>query len=343
MRKIPWYDKFLFFLNSVFATALLFSYLLPYIPPDHFALLSVLSLTVPLLIIINFIFFVYWLVKLRKQMILSLVVLILGYNHITSIYEFTSPSDEKIDPEEEISVMSYNVRQFNQFKWDKDTDIPKEINAFLKKEDPHILGIQEYYKGELAVAESFSHKYIELKTKNSEFGLAIFSKYPIINSGSINFPTAGNNNAIFADIVIQKDTLRVINVHLQSFEVKPKMDRIEQEHSKRVFLGMGQTFVQQQDQMELVLEVVKNSPHKVIVFGDFNNTAYSYIYREFLSEGFKDAFKQRGNGTGKTFNFDYFPLRIDYIFVDENISVTGFETEEVKFSDHFPIKAKIKL
>lgn len=276
-------------------------------------------------------------------MTLSLVVLILGFNHITSIYEFTASPDEPVDPEQEITVLSYNVKQFNQFGWDKETDIPKEINGFLKEEDPDILGIQEYYKGELAVAESFPHKYIDLKTENADFGLAILSKYPIVHSGSINFPTATNNNGIFADVVVREDTMRIINVHLQSFEVKPKMDKIEQEHSKRVFLGMGQTFVRQQAQMELVKEVVLDSPHKVIVLGDFNNTAYSYIYRKFLSAGLKDAFKEQGNGTGRTFDFKYFPLRIDYIFVDESIELTGFETMEVKFSDHFPIKAAIKL
>lgn len=339
---MPWYDKLLFFLNSVFATALLFSYLLPYIPPKQFALLSVLSLGVPLLIIINFSFLLYWLIKLRKQVILSLVVLLLGFNHITSIYEFTSPPDEQIDPDEEISLLSYNVKQFNRFEWDKENDIPKEISEFFKEEDPDILGMQEYYNGELTVAETFPHKYIKIKNQNAEFGLAILSKYPIINKGSVDFPDATNNNAIFADVVVNSDTLRVINVHLQSFEVKPKLDKIEQEHSKQVFLGMGQTFVRQQHQMELVKEVVENSPYEVVVLGDFNNTAYSYIYRELLSAGLKDAFKRKGNGTGKTFNFDYFPLRIDYILVEETLEVTGFETMEVKFSDHFPIKATIK-
>lgn len=342
MRKLPWYDRILFIINSLFATALLFSYLLPYIPPKSFALLSVLSLTVPFLIIINLIFFFYWLLKLKREMLLSLLILFLGFNHLTSLYEFNSTDPER-NPDEDIFILSYNAKQFNQFGWDKEENIPQKISAYLRKEDPDILGIQEYFKGELEVAESFPYKYINLKTKSAEFGLAILSKYPIINSGSLDFPTASNNNAVFSDIVVKEDTLRVINVHLQSYSVKPDMEKIETEQSKKVFLGMGKTFVRQQEQMQMVKEIIKGSPYKVILMGDFNNTAYSYVYREFLAEGLNDAFKEAGNGFAKTFDFDFFPLRIDYILVDKKIKITNFETDKIFYSDHFPIKAHIRL
>ena len=50
MKGLSWFNKFLFFLNSIFAGALLFAYLLPFIPPKTFALLSVFSLAVPFFI-----------------------------------------------------------------------------------------------------------------------------------------------------------------------------------------------------------------------------------------------------------------------------------------------------
>lgn len=341
MKGLNWFDKFLFFLNSLFAVALLFSYLLPYIPPDSFALLSVFSLGVPFLILVNIIFMLYWLFRLRRQVLLSLIVLLIGFNHLTSIYEISSEEEE---PQKDIlRVMSYNVRQFNEYGWSEKVDIPEKISEFIENEDPDVVSMQEYFRGELSIAERFPYKYIKLKEENAEFGLSILSKYPIINSGSLDFPTGSNNNAIYADVVKGNDTIRLINVHLQSFSVKPNMEKLEQEHSKRVFLGMGQTFVRQQMQMQMVLDLIRKTPHKILLMGDFNNTAYSYIYRELKSEGLYDSFKEAGNGFGRTFDFRFFPLRIDFILANEGFEVLTFTTHEVQYSDHFPISATFSL
>ncbi|WP_029034777.1 endonuclease/exonuclease/phosphatase family protein [Salinimicrobium terrae] len=343
MKGLNWFDRFLFLLNILFAIALLFSYLLPYIPPSSFALLSVFSLGVPLLIVINLICMLFWLFRLRPQALLSLVVLLIGFNHLTSVYEISSEEDGLVE-DNVLKILTYNVRQFNQYGWADDVDIPRKIAAFIEEEDADVVAIQEYFKGEGDIANSFKHKYIKLKQENAEFGLAIFSKYPIINSGSLDFPTTSNNNSIFADIVKNGDTVRVVNVHFQSFGVKPSLETIEKEQSKRVFLGMGQTFVRQQRQMMLVKDLVFNSPHPSIVVGDFNNTAYSYIYQELRELGFNDAYKEAGNGFGKTFElFEFLPLRIDFILPEESLEILTFANHEVPFSDHFPITATVKL
>lgn len=342
MKDLNWFEKFLFFLNSLFAVALLFSYLLPYIPPGTFALLSVFSLGVPFLIIVNLIFFLYWLFRLKKQVLLSFLVLLLGFNHLSSIYEISS-SEDLNSHENVIRVLSYNVRQFNQYGWSGDGEIPQKIAQFVKEQDPDVVAMQEYFKGELDIASSFDHRYIKLKEENSEFGLAILSKFPIINSGSLDFPTRSNNNAIYADVVKGKDTLRIINVHLQSFSVKPNMDRLEKDETKKVFLGMGQTFVRQQQQMEMVLELIQQSPYPMVILGDFNNTAYSYIYRDLKDQGFYDSFKEAGNGFGKTFDLSFFPLRIDFILAEDSLETLEFENFEIPYSDHYPIKATLGL
>ncbi|MDT0676115.1 endonuclease/exonuclease/phosphatase family protein [Autumnicola musiva] len=347
MKNLNWFDKFFFFLNSLFAAALLFSYLLPYIPPLKFSLLSVLSLGVPLLILINIAFLIYWLIRFKKQFLLPFIVLLLGYNHVTSVYEINPLEEGEQPSDDNLKVLSYNVKHFSQYlsSTEERENIPRQITTFIEEQNPDIVSMQEYYNGEVEVASQFPYKYIKLKTQSAEFGLAILSKYPIINTYSMDFDSKSNNNGVYADIVVGKDTLRVINIHLQSFSEKPDLGNIERESSKRVWLGMGQTFAIQQVQVEKVLEVIKNTPYKVVVMGDFNNTAYSYIYRELKSEGFglNDAYKEAGNGFGRTFDFDYFPLRIDFILPDESIEVESFGTMEVFYSDHFPIKATLNL
>lgn len=107
---------------------------------------------------------------------------------------------------------------------------------------------------------------------------------------------------------------------------------------------MGQTFVRQQRQMILVKELVQSSSHPAIIMGDFNNTAYSYIYQELRDLGFNDAYKEAGNGFGKTFElFDLLPLRIDFILPQESLEILTFSNHEMPYSDHFPITATLLL
>ena len=84
MRKLI--NKIIFGLNSIAAFTLLLAYLLPYISPKMFPLLSVLSLAVPVLIIVNVLFLLYWSILLNKKLLVSLVVLVLGISHVTSLY-----------------------------------------------------------------------------------------------------------------------------------------------------------------------------------------------------------------------------------------------------------------
>ena len=83
---------------------------------------------------------------------------------------------------------------------------------------------------------------------------------------------------------------------------------------------------------------LKNNSKKIIL-GDFNNTAYSWVYQK-IKSGKKDAFIEAGNGFGKTFNYP-FPMRIDFILTSTDIDINQFKTFNESFSDHFPIQANL--
>jgi len=59
-----------------------------------------------------------------------------------------------------------------------------------------------------------------------------------------------------------------------------------------------------------------------------------------ISANKKDAFVEAGKGFGKTFDYP-FPIRIDFILTSQEIEVNQFKTFSEKFSDHFPILARI--
>ena len=338
MKNLKFFEKVIFFFNSVAAFILLLSYLLPNIPPKTFATLSVLSLGVPFLILLNVLFFVYWLFKIKKQLLLSLIVVSIGYILFGSLYKFSNSEEDKAGG---LSVMNYNVRLFNLYEWIPKKGIDIKLVDFIKKEQPQVLSLQEYHPSKTVDLSFYKYKYEKLEGSKTKFGQAIFSQFPIINSGSVDFPNT-SNNAIFADIVKEKDTIRVYNLHLQSFGIDPKVESLTSKNSEKLINGIGETFKLQQSQAELFLKHKNNSPHKVIICGDFNNSAFSYVYKTIKAD-MKDAFKQQGNGFGRTYNFKFFPVRIDYLFIDKSMTVNSFKTYDVQYSDHYPIMTRISF
>ncbi|WP_179319525.1 endonuclease/exonuclease/phosphatase family protein [Winogradskyella helgolandensis] len=339
MRGLKLGSKIIFVINSLVAFLLLTSYILPYIPPRSFASLSVLSLGVPLLILFNVAFLIYWLIRVKKQMLLSLVVLLLGWNYINSMYKFSSSEDVKDDSD--FSVMSFNVRLFNKYDWLKDKTVKDSILDFINKEQPDVLCLQEYPRSEQVKLNGYNN-FNATYNKGIRGGQAIYSKFPIVNSGSLEFPNT-HNNAIFVDIVKQKDTIRVYTLHLQSSGIETDVEKLKNETSSHLFEQVGSTFKAQQGQVELFLAHKSKSNYKTIVTGDFNNTAYSYIYRMVKGDDLKDTFEDAGDGFGRTFDFKFFPMRIDFILADEDFVVNSFKTFDVKLSDHYPIKTTLSL
>lgn len=339
MKGLKLGGKFMFVINSLVAFLLLISYILPYIPPKKFATLSVLSLSVPLLILLNVIFLVYWLLRVKKQLLLSLVVLLFGWSYINSMYKFSS--SKHVEDAENISAMSFNVRLFNIYSWIPNKTIKEDIVEFIYEENPDILCLQEYRRGspiKLKGYNSFNSTY----NKTTRGGIVIFTKFPIVNSGSLEFPNT-KNNGIFVDVVKENDTIRVYNLHLQSSGLKADVEDLKNESSGHLFKQVGTTFKKQQEQVEILLKHRSKCDYKTIITGDFNNTAYSYVYKEIKGSDLIDTFEEAGNGFGRTFDFKFFPLRIDFILSDKEFTVNSFKTYDVKLSDHYPIKTTLKL
>jgi len=339
MKKLVLFlNKIVFFLNSLAATMLLLAYVLPYVEPKKFAFLSVLSLSVPFLIILNILFLIYWLLQVKKQLLLSLIILFVGFIFLSPLYKFSS--SKNIEDENNIKVMNYNVRLFNVFKWIKEDNVDQKIVDFINEKQPDILSIQEYRRDE-DINLSGYEKFEVISGQKVKNGQAIFSKFPIINSGSIEFPNSFNN-AIYVDIVKNKDTIRVYNVHLQSMKIDANADALKNETSENLYRRVSKTFTMQQLQAEQFLEHKNKCPYKMIICGDFNNTAYSYVYKEIKGD-LQDTFVEAGNAFGRTYDIRFFPVRIDFLLVDDAFEVNSFKTFDVVLSDHYPIMAKVKL
>lgn len=347
MKKLSWFNKGIYFFNIALAVVTFLAYVLPFLAPKFFPLLSVLTLILPFFLIVNGLFFIYWLLQFKRQIILSGIVLLIGITFINKFYKF-SAADQPVE-EKDFLVMSYNVRLFNLFKWIDYEDVPREIRNFINDENPDILCIQEYSNSAHIDLKVYPHNYIFMQGNKIKTGQAIFSKFPIINEGNLQLPSS-NNSVIFADIKKGKDIIRVYNMHLQSIKISPDVneisenpDEINQQKSQQVVRRISAAFKKQQQQAEIIMEHKKDCEYPIIICGDMNNSAFSYVYRSIRGQ-LQDAFEEAGEGFGKTYKFRYYPARIDYIFADPKMKVKSFENfPDFENSDHYPIMARLSM
>ena len=279
-------------------------------------------------------------------MLLSGIVLLIGFTFINKTYRFR---DESKIVASNFSVMSYNVRLFNKFGWSEKETVPVEISDFVKEQNPDFLCIQEYSESNQFDYSLYPYKYNLKKGARIKTGQAIFSKYKIINSGEIVFPNS-DNSTIYADVKIKNDTIRIYSIHLESLkitsdvsEINADINEIDKKKSGRMFRQISKGFKNQQLQSELIMEHKKLCKYPIIICGDMNNSAFSYVYRNVCGE-LQDAFVTAGNGFGKTYNFKYYPARIDYIFADKRFAIQRFDNfTDIVDSDHFPIIMKFSF
>ena len=341
MLEESWISKTAFFFNKVLALLTLVAYILPFLSPKLFPFLSVLTLSMPLFLFLNFIFFMVWLLQLKRKFCLSAFVLLIGFTFINKFYKFseTNSKEETTD----FTLMSFNVRLFNLYEWLPNKEVPEQITELIQNYNPDILCLQEYSPNDKVRVRNFGYNHIKLEGGRNKYGQAIFSKFEIINTGEINFPNS-SNNVIFADIIKNVDTIRVYSMHLQSIKISTDIhENIDENKSKFIFKRISSAFKEQQLQSELIQKHYDECSYPKIVCGDMNNSAFSYVYRN-IKGNMADAFEKAGTGFGASYNFKYYPARIDYVFVEEGIEVKEFKTDNsVQLSDHFPVFTRLNL
>ncbi len=275
--------------------------------------------------------------KSPKKVILSIFISLASIPLI--LKQFQPNNNESLSNGLRIDLMTYNVRLFNLYSWESDGNTDDNMYQFIQDQNPDLLVLQEFYDDPKVIINYPNH-YKKITKGKHGIGQIIYSKYPIIHSGSLNFNNS-SNNAIFIDVLIKADTLRVYNLHLESFRLNPTSLNFDEESSKSLLKRFNKSFQMQAKQTEEILKHSKNLHYPYIIAGDFNNTPYSYIYREF-SKIASDAFLEIGSGFGKTYDF-IFPMRIDYVLGHPSINFTSYKEFKEEYSDHYPVLTEFEL
>ncbi|MBS1764362.1 MAG: endonuclease/exonuclease/phosphatase family protein, partial [Bacteroidetes bacterium] len=294
----------------------------------------------------------------------TLPILLFGIRMFLNFWNF-SPDNTHGTSENTIKIVTYNVRVFNLYNWIHNLETRAEIFKQFQKQDPDILCMQEFYTSSIKPFNNIDTLPTILRAKNihallpikergqDEWGIATFTSYPIIHRETIFSDSNSANGCIATDIVVNKDTVRIYNVHLQSIRLMDKDYRYIHDFSAnqsgqqlqgafRIIKLLKKAFGKRARQAEDIAESIKNCPYKIIVAGDFNDTPSSYAYH-LISRQLKDSFLEKGKGISSTYIGPLPWLRIDYILHSPAINCVSYTRVNSKLSDHHSIQAVVNF
>lgn len=361
-KNLGYFSKTIFLCNMVAVAFLLLSYAASFINPKTVWFLPFFGLGYLPILVVNIGFLIYWLLRRPLYTLYTLIPILLGWPLLTQHIGFRSPSQELAKTDSTMRVMSFNAHLFNEVNHMSSATIKDEVVSLIKDTDPDVLCIQEFFtkiKGTKQTTDrimgenGFQDYFFEPATKSEHeaYGQIIFSKYPIIHSGTITENEYGINRITFADIVKEQDTLRVYNVHLRSFGLQtedkafiqnPSNTANEEHATARVGRKLKYAFEQRSRQAEALRGHIDDTHYPVVVMGDFNDTPMSYSVN-LIRKGLKNTFREKGRGWGVT-HYEMLPLfQIDYILCSPQFKVENYQIIKKELSDHYPIFADIEL
>ena len=370
MAKSKQIAKVIFILNIVVALLYLLTCLVPFLNAGRFWFIAILGLIFPLLFLGVIIFLICWLIARSWRALLSLTALVLSWQQLAVAFSWhTQQPFSQTKTAGNLRILQWNVSSWDELNKAKKggTSYRGKMFEEVKKTNADVLCFQEFFEStnpavfdvnipELQKMGYPYHYYVTTYNSfsgNSEMGIVIFSKLPIVNTGIYNFKDSYSvQQLIYADIIFNGQTIRVFTIHLQSvhFEKNEYASLEEIKHREKSGLKDSRTIVSKlkkgyqfrSGQAEIVDSIVKKSPYPVLLSGDFNDVPNSYTYFK-VKGNMQDAFLEKGSGIGRTFRFISPTLRIDYIFADKNFSVNQYYRLTVPYSDHYGIMADVGL
>ncbi len=356
----------LLFFNVIAVVLLAGAYLAPSISPEKAWPIAFLGLAYPALLPLNLIFVVYWLFVRWKFATISLLGILCGWNVLVSCIGFRwgDPAETKKTSASFLRVMTYNVHYWRAFDDNMNSVLNKEYMLdVIRREDPDVLCLQEFYtkkSKDLNTLRSLENvlgtRYHAIANmlpyETEQQGLAIFSKYPIVENGSLLFPhTDRGNEAMYVDIRYQNRLMRVYSVHLQSIGFQPEdyqyLKDVKQistdaiRPSRRIGSRLKRAFLKRAEQAELLKAHTRQCELPFIVCGDFNDTPVSYALNT-VARGLNNTFRDRGNGIGITYNGDFPNFQIDYILTSPGFITRTYAVPARKISDHYAVRSDLE-
>ena len=190
----------------------------------------------------------------------------------------------------------------------------------IRAEDPDVLFVSELAPQLHAMIKPM-YPYSSGEGGLTAAAQALYSKYPIDHVELLRHSKTGVGGEIVADLATPDGTVRVLGVHPPA-------------------PGVPMSALIRNDLIEQHAEVVRTSPHPVLLIGDLNITMWSPHYLPLEDAGLVNA--RRGRGVKPTFPTSL-PLKIpiDHVMHTADLEVCTFEVGPDINSDHLPLTATV--
>jgi endonuclease/exonuclease/phosphatase family metal-dependent hydrolase len=281
---------------------------------------------------------------------------------ITDFLQIRFFAPERVENSRMLKVVTYNVRNFGLYDWKNNKEIRNRIFHLLDEVNADIVCFQEFFhsdkKGyfptrdtliEFLPSKYVHERYTHAMNGQNYFGVAIFSKFRILNKGFVPFENDPNNFCIYADLLLDKDTVRVYDAHLQSIRFQQEdyafvdQNRNQEElqrGGRRIVRRLKSAFQKRQSQVQRIEESIASCTLPVILCGDFNDTPISYTYHTF-DHLLEDSFVEAGSGIGNTYIGVFPSFRIDYVFHSKDFKAIDYVTLPEELSDHHAVQVEL--
>lgn len=336
-------------INALLIVAMLICAYTAYLPAQDYPHLSYLGLMFPVFLIANILTIPCWLIFKWKFAAIPLAGLLLCAGSIRTYIPINFSS---APPEKSYKILSYNVMSFGKINNNAWEDNP--ILQYLLGSDADIICLQEAQKAFIdkalpKIQEVYPYYTVELMPNSY---IACFSKYPIESATKIEYPSV--NNCSFAyEVIMDKDTLLLINNHLESYKlgegdkndyksIIKNYNNPSKNHSKSKYIHLTEKLAYgdsirgiQAD--SVAAYIARHKDRHILACGDFNSSPISYVHHK-MTENLYDAFVRNGNGLGISYNRSGMYFRIDHILASPNVKTYGTKIDDsIIASDHYPI------
>lgn len=364
--KTTFLDTIVRLIAVFLAISLVLGFLAGGFDPRDYKYMPFFGLAYPYLLLLNILFIGWWCLRKRWSFAIGTLILILmGWTSLNATFGVigNKGAGEKTNPED-LRMMTYNVHSFTPYGEKNVEPVKQQMLELIKAENPDVICFQEYFtrrKGAFDITDSLkqilktSHYYFVPFAANDyeASGLAIFSRYPINNKGSIKFGEyAGGNSSIYVDIEVNKKKIRIYNVHLQSISFGEQdysyIDKITKKMdpdimpSRRIAKMLRKAFLKRSAQVDIMKAHMSTCTTAFAIAGDFNDTPASYAVTQ-MTQSLKNTFREQGTGLGRTYNGKFPNFQIDYIATTKDIEVLNYRVIPAKLSDHFPVRSDLRL
>jgi len=248
----------------------------------------------------------------KKWLLLSALGLLINVISIAPIYVKPTYYSQTTNS---TSLLLANVLSSNKSK-------EKFIDLIQQQQADFVVALEVDFLWAKALESIYSdYPYRLIYPRNDNFGIALFSKYPLLNIQKHDF-SKNQIPSISATVHIAEKNILMIATH--------------------PFPPMNKEFLQQQkNHFKAITEFLKKNQLPVIVAGDFNTTFWSSTYRTFIDNS---SLKNTREGYGIIPSWQagsVLQIPLDHILVSQNINTTKIEAMKSINSDHLPIYVEL--